>query len=188
MPQVTQSARKFAFMKPLSTQRYITSADLASTFVTVFVLLLVGITLIALSTQLQSESAAYQPIYYYASFVLLTLLPLTLWLAAPRGYSLNAEGITIHRLLGSIHIPTQQIKSIEKIETGRKGFLRLFGNGGLFGYYGTYRHADYGRVKMWVRNYDNLLLVHTQDRGTYALSADDSAFYPALKKVLGGRV
>jgi hypothetical protein len=53
-----------------------------------------------------------------------------------------------------------------------KGCIRLFGNGGLFGYYGLFRTSKLGKCSWYVTNRDNAVVLITSAK-TVILSPDD---------------
>ncbi|UCF71404.1 MAG: DUF1648 domain-containing protein [candidate division WOR-3 bacterium] len=64
--------------------------------------------------------------------------------------------------------------------------VRTFGNGGLFGYYGTFSTAEYGTVNCQLRSLKNVIILKTKDNA-FALSPDDmDRFEVQLAAVIAG--
>jgi len=104
------------------------------------------------------------------------LFPLLIGFAyaySPRGYTLSGQAIVIKRLIGNIRVPLADIREIRAgTPDDFTGCLRLWGNGGLFGYYGLFQTAKLGKCYWYVTNRSKTVIVSTQDR-TLVLSPDD---------------
>jgi len=113
----------------------------------------------------------------HMAFVAL-LFPLLICLAyaySPRGYAISGGAIVITRLIGNIRVPLADIREIRAgTPDDFTGCLRLWGNGGLFGYYGTYQTAKLGKCYWYVTNRSRTVIVATQTR-ILVLSPDDLA-------------
>jgi hypothetical protein len=110
------------------------------------------------------------------------LLSLTICFAyaySPRGYTLSGQAILIRRLIGNIHVPLADIREI-RMGTAEDftGCLRLWGNGGLFGYYGLFQTSKLGKCHWYVTNRSRPVIVVTQTR-ILVLSPDDVAGFVA---------
>ena len=65
---------------------------------------------------------------------------------SPRGYAVAERSITVNRLIGNVRIPLDSIRELRAATADDfRGCLRLFGNGGLFGYYGLFRTSKLGK-------------------------------------------
>jgi hypothetical protein len=75
------------------------------------------------------------------------------------------------------------ILKVEKTDTQAMGFLiRMFGNGGIFGYTGYFTSKTFGRMRFFVTNKNKLVLVHLNNGKKIALSPDDQdEFLKAMK-------
>jgi hypothetical protein len=104
------------------------------------------------------------------------LFPLLIGLAyaySPRGYVLAGEAIVVKRLIGNIRVPLADIREIRAgTPDDFTGCVRLWGSGGLFGYYGLFRTARLGKCYWYVTNRSKTAIVATQTR-TLVLSPDD---------------
>ena len=95
------------------------------------------------------------------------------YLYAPQGFLIDETGITVVRKIAPVHIGIDQIKSVSRIEKERYiKSIRTFGNGGLFGYYGSFRNKELGSFKMYVTHRDYGVLI-TSDKN-YVLTPDRS--------------
>jgi hypothetical protein len=106
---------------------------------------------------------------------------LVAWLLHPTSYEINNENLLVHRPISAIKIKLASIKNIEKTEPGYS--MRLFGSGGLFGYYGLFTSNKLGRHHRYTGNNKNLVLL-TTDKKKYLLSIHDELFFQELSKAL----
>ena len=106
-----------------------------------------------------------------------------LWLAliagafaySPRGFAILERCIVVKRLVGNVRIPLEQVR--EARVTARddfRGCIRLWGNGGLFGYYGLFRTSKLGKCSFYITNRTLSVVVVTAAK-TVVVSPDDVA-------------
>jgi hypothetical protein len=82
------------------------------------------------------------------------------YLYAPQGFLIDETGITIERKVAPIRIEMNSIQKATRIERDRfMKSTRTFGNGGLFGYYGSFRNKELGSFKMYATHRDYGVLV-----------------------------
>ena len=108
--------------------------------------------------------------------LLLVLFSIT-WILHPTSYEITNEELLIHRPKGPIKIQLSDIQSIEKAESSVS--VRLFGSGGLFGYFGLFSSRKYGKHHRYTGNNIDLVLVTCIDK-KYLLSIYDEAFLNLL--------
>jgi len=115
------------------------------------------------------------------------LFPLFICVAyaySPRGYVLSGQAIVVKRLIGDIRVPQAKIREIRAgTPDDFTGCLRLWGNGGLFGYYGIYQTAKLGTCRWYVTNRSRTVIVTTQTE-VLVLSPDDVTGFIATAGVL----
>ena len=87
----------------------------------------------------------------------------------------------IHRLAGPARFPLDDLREARPAAPGDfNGSIRLFGNGGLFGYYGLFRTAKLGKCTWYVTNRANSVVIVTGAK-TAVFSPDDvPAFLSAI--------
>lgn len=92
---------------------------------------------------------------------------------SPRGYAVAERSITVNRLIGNVRIPLDSIRELRAATADDfRGCLRLFGNGGLFGYYGLFRTSKLGKSTWYVTNRGKAVVVVTGKK-TVLFSPDD---------------
>jgi hypothetical protein len=101
---------------------------------------------------------------------------------SPRGYSLAERSIVVKRLVGSARIPLASVREARRTTSDDlRGCIRLWGSGGMFGYYGLFRTSKFGKCWWYVTNRQNTVVVIT-DEGTALFSPDDvDGFLAAIR-------
>jgi hypothetical protein len=103
---------------------------------------------------------------------------------SPRGYVVSGESITVRRLIGNVNIPLQGVREARITTPDDMRFcMRLWGSGGLFGYYGRFSTAKLGRSTWYVTDRKNMVVVRTAAT-TVLFSPDDiNGFLAAIGTV-----
>ncbi len=92
---------------------------------------------------------------------------------SPRGYAVSGGCIEVNRLIGNARIPLDGIRQARRATADDfRGCIRLFGNGGLFGYYGLFRTSKLGKSTWYVTNRGKAVVVVTGAK-TALFSPDD---------------
>jgi uncharacterized membrane protein YphA (DoxX/SURF4 family) len=92
---------------------------------------------------------------------------------SPTGYSIADGFLSVHRVMGNLQIPLASIQEVRIASPeDLQGSLRIFGSGGLFGYYGTFRSPKLGKHTWFVTRHSHAVIVVI---GTekFVLSPDD---------------
>lgn len=109
--------------------------------------------------------------------IVLAFTACLLW--RPTGYTLGAEGLEVHRLIGDLKYPLVAIEDIDNVDLKDLGFgLRTFGSGGYFGYFGRFWYKKLGHISMYATDKEKLLLVVLEQEATkkkyLVISPDDT--------------
>jgi len=113
----------------------------------------------------------------------LSLLVLAMCVAySPRGYVVRGRSILVKRLAGTVRIPLDGVREARRATPDDfRGCIRLWGSGGLFGYYGVFSTNNLGKSTWYVTNRSNSIVVIT-DAKTLLFSPDDTdAFLTAIQ-------
>jgi Bacterial PH domain len=99
-----------------------------------------------------------------------------------RGYAVSDQTLTIKRLIGDIHIPLDRIRRV-RVAAGEdlSGCIRLWGSGGLFGYYGLYRTAGLGKSTWYVTNRSKALVLITETKTIVVSPNEQDGFLEAIR-------
>jgi hypothetical protein len=133
---------------------YQASFDLIAKIVSNLVCLM-GLVLFGLGIYMRSAA-------YFLPAALLIIVVVISWGFHPVKYQVLPGRLEIERPLGAIKIASHDIESIQRVTMNDLGLvIRLFGSGGLFGYFGAFTSRKLGRFKMWCTNRNNLVLITT---------------------------
>jgi hypothetical protein len=92
---------------------------------------------------------------------------------SPRGYMISERTILVKRLLGNVRIPLEGVREARAATAeDLAGCIRLFGNGGLFGYYGLFRTSQLGKCTWYVTDRSKAVVIVTGTK-TAVFSPDD---------------
>jgi hypothetical protein len=116
------------------------------------------------------------------SIALICLSLLIMFLAyaySPRGYALEGRAILVTRLVGTLRIPLDDVREARKATPDDfRGCIRLWGSGGLFGYYGLFSTTKLGKSTWYVTNRSNAVVLITAAK-TILFSPDDPSGFLA---------
>jgi len=98
---------------------------------------------------------------------LLLLISAVAYAYSPRGYEVSAEAILVKRPIGDARVPLEEVREVRPARReDLRWCVRLWGNGGLFGYYGWYRTAKLGRCSWYVTDRGRIVILVTASRTT----------------------
>lgn len=98
---------------------------------------------------------------------------------SPRGYTIREGSIIVRRLIGNVSISLDGVREARAATADDlRGCIRLWGDGGLFGYYGLFRTAKLGKSTWYVSNRAHRVVVVTSAK-TVVLSPDDVELFLA---------
>jgi hypothetical protein len=96
-----------------------------------------------------------------------------LW--APLGYEVDSGVLRVRRLIGPARIPLDRLREARMATSDDlRGCVRLFGSGGLFGYFGLFRTTKLGKATWYCTSRKNMVVLAT-DSKTIVLSPDDAS-------------
>lgn len=116
-----------------------------------------------------------------ASVGLGTLIFILSYAYSPGGYAISGRSIIVKRLIGNVHIPLDGIREVRTATTDDyRGCLRLWGSGGLFGYYGLYRTSNLGKSTWYMTNRRDVVVVITGAKRVLFSPDDVDRFITAI--------
>lgn len=100
----------------------------------------------------------------------------------PTGYVVTADEVIISRLLWDVRLKRADLRRVAALPArDLSASIRLFGVGGLFGYYGKYTNTVLGRTTWYATRRDTPVLLETAEDIKYILTPNDpSGFIQAL--------
>jgi hypothetical protein len=104
---------------------------------------------------------------------------------SPRGYECAGRAITVRRLIGAVREPLEELRDV-RIATADdlRGALRLWGSGGLFGYYGIFRTRALGKCTWYATRRDRMVVVTTATRTTLYSPDRPGPFVDAIREMV----
>lgn len=164
--------------------KYKASLDLRSKIITV------GVTLFSIiiffSAVQEFTSSTYKitsnfPVILVTLFLILLIL--ICFLFSTKFYELENDYLIIQRPIGAVNLPISEIKEIRKMSPGsRIGDIRLFGVGGLFGYYGKYYNFKMGHMTLYTTQKRNRILMTMIEGKKIIISPDDLSIITEINK------
>lgn len=115
---------------------------------------------------------------FKSSIVILEIIALSMTipfvLFVPLRLIVTEDMIKIWRPIGVVNIDMKEILSCSIIENDESFFnkvVRTFGSGGLYGYWGYFRHDDYGKMKFYVTHKKQCLRIKLKNGKHYVISS-----------------
>jgi hypothetical protein len=101
---------------------------------------------------------------------------------SPRRYEISDGAITVYRLAGRVRIPLAGIREIRLASAADfEGCVKLWGNGGIFGYYGYFRTSRLGKAWWYLTRRDKTVVVVTAGKPALFSPDDPERFLAALQ-------
>ena len=166
-------------------ETYKASLDKTAKVITAFVFLLpIGEIVVALTI----------PIWF--ARVIVIIIPVIIitftYIYSVRRYIITDDSLIIKRPLSRLNkvIPLSEIESVSLLtKEDFRGTIRTFGDGGVFGYYGSFFNKKLRGFKMYATNRQNgILIILKNAKGEIVISPDDAGMLDSLQKRLNTRV
>jgi hypothetical protein len=101
---------------------------------------------------------------------------------SPRGYVIEGQTILVQRLAGAARVPLQGVRDARRTTPeDLRDCIRLWGSGGLFGYYGLFRTAKLGKSTWYVTCRKNSVVVITAPKTVLFSPDDPDGFLAAIR-------
>ena len=98
----------------------------------------------------------------------------------PINYELTPDSLIIQRLFMNVKIERNQIIKVVLLEKGNtKWAFRIFGVGGLFGYFGKFENSTLGSMTWYATRQDRTVLVETVDGKKIIITPDEAEKFVA---------
>jgi hypothetical protein len=101
---------------------------------------------------------------------------------SPRGYTVVDRSVVVQRLVGNARVPLEDVREARPASKDDFiGCIRLWGSGGLFGYYGVFRTNKLGRSTWYATDRSRAVVVITGSK-TVLFSPDEvDGFLSAIR-------
>jgi hypothetical protein len=101
---------------------------------------------------------------------------------SPRGYALRERSIVVRRLIGGARIPLDRVREARRTTSDDlRGCIRLWGSGGMFGYYGLFRTSKLKKCWWYVTDRQNTVVVVTDEKTALFSPDDGDGFLAAIR-------
>jgi hypothetical protein len=101
---------------------------------------------------------------------------------SPRGYTVAERSILVHRMLWNARLPLEGARQARPISGDElRGSFRVFGSGGLFGYYGLFHTSKLGGCTWFVTARERLVVVITDAKSALFSPDDPDGFLAAVR-------
>ncbi len=103
---------------------------------------------------------------------------------SPRGYAISQDSILVKRMIGAVRVPLSGIRVVRAAAASDfRGCIRLFGSGGLFGYYGTFRTTALGKCTWYMTDRSKAVVVMAEGKTVLLSPEDVEGFLGAVRMV-----
>lgn len=150
--------------------------DRTATLITIITVMILTAMAVFLAIKIPGRITA--PLILFLPAILVACF---LW--STRGFRFEGGNLVIEKMIGlKTVIALKEIEHFALVEDFcRFKPVRIFGNGGLFGYYGIFATAEHGAVSCFLTRLKDVVMIQTRDR-TYALTpAATAEFMAALR-------
>ncbi len=139
------------------------------------VLIFVIITMVLISFIPRLENGDTRSIVLFVIIIVFDIAVFLLpYLYRPLKYIVTENELIIKRLIKPVVIDLSEIKKITPLSREDMiGTIRVFGSGGVFGYFGKFRNKRYGMMTLYTTRTDNRVHILTSEGKNIILSPDN---------------
>jgi hypothetical protein len=103
-----------------------------------------------------------------------------------QGYTVKDNKLIIHKKMGTVTYNIDEFKKVQVVSKEEMGWVvRLFGNGGLFGYNGYFTSKTFGKMKWYSTKRFPMILIEKNNGFKITITPDDMAgFILLMNKVM----
>lgn len=138
----------------------------------VLITALCGVILFGISGVLLARAPENPPLTYQIGIWLPPALFLLCALFSVRGYALEKNGLVVFRPGWRTRLPLTDVQSVLHQPDAAQGSIRIFGNGGLFGFIGLFRNQKLGRYRAFATDFSHTVVIRMPAK-TLVVTPDD---------------
>jgi len=154
-----------------------TSLDKPAKLITAFVTLLFVVIIVTVFVMIDASQKEIKIIVP----VLIVSIYVFTFLYAPKAYIVTSDALCVVRRINKKEIYKQQIKSARVLNANElQGIIRVFGVGGLFGYFGKFHQSNFGSLTLYATRRDRCVLLMTDDKKIIVTPDEPAEFIKAL--------
>lgn len=129
------------------------------------------VAIIGVQISLSNESGVLLPVFMGLFFMAIIIVA---YGYHPLRYEVNKECLIIHRSFTNVMIQKKDIRAVTVLTKEEMGFvIRVFGVGGLFGYFGKFSSGSLGMMVWYATRRDNFVVVQTNSGQKIVLTPDE---------------
>jgi hypothetical protein len=99
-----------------------------------------------------------------------------------RGYAIQDRSVIVNRFIGNVRLPLDGIRELRAASADDfRGCVRLWGNGGLFGYYGLFRTSKLGKCSWYLTDRSKAVVIVSQAKTVLCSPDDVTGFITAIQ-------
>ena len=162
---------------------YKATLDLKSKIITGFCgVLFAGISIYNIKLiDFKSDELA-QPVILLLTTILVLSIFIFCYLYRPLKYVVDTNRVIVKRPIKDLIIEFSNIKhAFLPTRESMKWTIKTFGNGGLFGYFGSFRNQTYGGMTWYATRTGNYLIIVTKDNNKIVLTPDDTEMIKEIR-------
>ena len=126
-----------------------------------------------LTSEFQFSNVITPRPFYVMPFAFIIILVITYGFS-PKGYAFEDRKLVIYRPFQNKFYSTEDILNVSFVDRKElKNSLRVFGVGGLFGYFGLFRNSRYGTMIWYATRRDQFVVIERSNGKTIVLSPND---------------
>ena len=126
-----------------------------------------------LTSEFQFSNVITPRPFYVMPFAFIIILVITYGFS-PKGYAFEDRKLVIYRPFQNKFYSTEDILNVSFVDRKElKNSLRVFGVGGLFGYFGLFRNSRYGTMIWYATRRDQFVVIERSNGKTIVLTPDD---------------
>lgn len=137
---------------------------------------LCGAILFGISGVLLVRAPENPPLTYQVGIWLPPSLFLLCALFSVRGYELRGNSLVVFRPGWRTRLPLTEVQSVVHQPDATQGSIRIFGNGGLFGFIGLFQNQQLGRYRAFATDFSNSVVIRMPARTLVVTPGDPGAF------------
>lgn len=167
------------------TRKYNATLDNLSKGLTVFVSIVILAGLFVAVRSVYDMSPSWERIFVATAGVFLVVAWLYCYFFRPVGYIVTDDTVIIKRPASDKHLSMHDIKSVVAADHGSMRWsMRIFGNGGLFGYTGFFRNSTFGIMRWYATRRSNYVVLVMNDDRKVVVTPDDPSMAASIEKAI----
>lgn len=137
---------------------------------------LCGVILFGISGALLLQAPEDPPLMYRVGIWLSPAIFLLCALFSVRGYRLEEDKLLVYRPGWRTTLPLQDVQSVAHQPEATQGSIRIFGNGGLFGFIGLFRNQQLGRYRAFATDLSRTVVIRLPAQTLVVTPGDPDGF------------